>query len=82
MVRKRTMPGAVHGSNGTLGADGPEGIANAIIAEIRALPVQNTPNTRALRRKYSAILRQKNPESIFDVARELLNAGIAGSRTS
>ncbi|NIM95771.1 MAG: hypothetical protein GTO18_18885 [Anaerolineales bacterium] len=47
-------------------------VAAQIDAEIRALPVQNTPNTRAIRRKYSQRLKRTEPETILAVARELL----------
>ena len=47
-------------------------VASDIDAEIRALPVRNTPNQRAIRRKYSRLLKQANPEFILDVARTLL----------
>ncbi len=46
-------------------------IAFEIVTEIRALPVQNTPNIRAIRRKYSHKLKQANPEFIFDLAKEV-----------
>jgi 3-methyladenine DNA glycosylase AlkD len=48
-------------------------VASEIDAEIRALPVQNTPNQRAIRRKYSRKLKQAGPEHVLNVARELLN---------
>ena len=47
-------------------------VALEIDAEIRALPVRNAPNARAIRRKYSRKLKQTNPEFILDLARELL----------
>jgi 3-methyladenine DNA glycosylase AlkD len=47
-------------------------IASAMDAEISALAVRNTPNVRAVRRKYSRMLKQENPEFILDLARELL----------
>ena len=47
-------------------------VALKIDAEIRALPVRNAPNARAVRRKYSRKLKQTNPEFILDLARELL----------
>ena len=47
-------------------------VASTIVAEIQALPVQNTPNMRAIRRKYSLKLKQEMPEFILDLARELL----------
>jgi 3-methyladenine DNA glycosylase AlkD len=50
----------------------PVAVALDIDAEIRALPVRNTPNQRAIRRKYSRLLKQANPEFILDVARTVL----------
>lgn len=47
-------------------------VASKVVAEIRALPVLNTPNARAIRRRYSQKLRGANPESLLDLARELL----------
>ena len=46
-------------------------VASEIVAEIRALPVRNTPNLRVIRRKYSRMLKKANPEFILDLAREL-----------
>ena len=47
-------------------------IASEMDAEIGALPVRNTPSVRAVRRKYSRMLKQAPPEFILDLARELL----------
>ena len=47
-------------------------VASGIVADLQALPVQNTPNMRAVRRKYSRKLRQTAPEFILDLAREFL----------
>jgi 3-methyladenine DNA glycosylase AlkD len=47
--------------------------AAEIEAEIRALPVRNTPEARKIRQKYSQQLKQASPEFIFDLARELQN---------
>jgi hypothetical protein len=47
-------------------------IASKIDAEIRALPVHNTPGVRAIRRRYSRLLRGAEPEFVTEVARELL----------
>ena len=47
-------------------------IAAEIDAEIRALPVQNTPNVRAIRLAYSRRLGDAAPEFMLDLARELL----------
>jgi 3-methyladenine DNA glycosylase AlkD len=46
-------------------------IASEIVAEIRALPVKNTPNARTIRRKYSQKLKKASPEFILELAREL-----------
>ena len=47
-------------------------VASAIDAEIGALAVRNTPNVRAVRLKYSRMLKQAPPGFILDLARELL----------
>jgi len=47
-------------------------VAAEVDAEIRALPVQNTPGERAVRRKCSQRLKQAQPEFILDLARELI----------
>ena len=47
-------------------------IASELDAEIRALPVQDTPSARAIRRKYSQRLKPSSPELLLGVARELL----------
>jgi len=47
-------------------------VALEIVAEIRALPVRNTPNVRVIRRKYSRMLKKANPEFILDLARSFL----------
>jgi 3-methyladenine DNA glycosylase AlkD len=49
-------------------------VAAAMAAEIRALPLRNTPNVRAIRRAYSLKLRGEEPEFVLAVARELLTA--------
>ncbi len=46
-------------------------LAAAIDAEIKALPVQNTPALRAVRRKYSRILQEDPAEFILQLARDL-----------
>lgn len=43
-------------------------LALIIDGEIRALTDQNTPNVRAVRRKYSGILQQREPAFIFELA--------------
>ncbi|HAZ30043.1 TPA: hypothetical protein DCY65_00500 [Candidatus Acetothermia bacterium] len=62
----------------TSGSDRAQEVAAAIHAEIRALAVQNTPNTRALRPKHSRMLKRESPTFILDVARELLKRGHRG----
>jgi 3-methyladenine DNA glycosylase AlkD len=47
-------------------------VAAAIDAEIRALPVRNTPGVRAVRRRYSRALREAEPAFVLAVARALL----------
>lgn len=46
-------------------------IAAAIDAELRSLPIQNTPNERALRRKYSLLLKKAAPGFVLGIDREL-----------
>jgi hypothetical protein len=47
-------------------------LARSIDAEIRALPVQNTPSVRGVRREYSRRLREADPAFVLALARELL----------
>lgn len=47
-------------------------LAAEIDAEIRALPVLNTPNARAVRHQATRKLRRASPEFVLDLARELL----------
>ncbi|HEX6385397.1 MAG TPA: DNA alkylation repair protein, partial [Anaerolineae bacterium] len=47
-------------------------MAAAIDAEIRSLPVRNTPSVRNVRRKYSRQLKQAPAGFILELARELL----------
>jgi len=51
----------------------PQAIAAAIVAEIRALPVETTPAVRAVRRRYSAALKQAIGPFVLDVAHVLLD---------
>ena len=51
--------------------DSAKGIAEKIDAEFHALLVHNTPNERAVLRKYSRGLKQATPEFILALAREL-----------
>ncbi len=46
-------------------------IASAIYTEIENLPVQNVPNLRSVRRRYTQKLRQSDPQLILDLAREI-----------
>lgn len=48
-------------------------IARDIAAEILALPRRNTPNVRAVRRRYSRKLKAADATLILDLARELLH---------
>lgn len=48
-------------------------IAAKFDAEIRALVVLNTPNARAIRRKYSRNLKQAKPTFLLELARVLMN---------
>jgi 3-methyladenine DNA glycosylase AlkD len=50
----------------------PKDVAAEIDAQIRALPVQNTANVRAVRRRYSRQIETAGPEYVLDLARELL----------
>jgi 3-methyladenine DNA glycosylase AlkD len=54
-------------------ADRPDlrALAAEIMAEIRALPVRNTPSVRAVRRRYSRALAGAGADLILDLAREL-----------
>ena len=49
-------------------------IAQRIDTEIRALPVKNTPNLRAIRRSYTAILKDTNPDLILSLAKLLFKS--------
>jgi 3-methyladenine DNA glycosylase AlkD len=49
-----------------------EALAAEIAAEIGGLPVRNTPNVRAVRRRYSRQLRRASPQFVLGVARALL----------
>jgi 3-methyladenine DNA glycosylase AlkD len=54
------------------GLPSPEALASEILAEVRALPVHNAANERALRRKYSRRLRKADGEFVLGLARALL----------
>jgi len=54
-------------------------LAAQINAEIDALPVQNTPSVRAIRRQYSRRLKKAAPQFVLELARELVrNYGYRG----
>jgi len=56
----------------TVDSSSPGQVAAAIDAEIRALPVRNTPSVRAVRRRYSQALRPAAPAFVLAMARALL----------
>jgi 3-methyladenine DNA glycosylase AlkD len=58
--------------NQHLDQNDPRQVAAALDAEIRALPLRNTPNVRAIRRKYSHQLKEASPEFVLDLARVLV----------
>ena len=61
------------------GTSDAEEVAAEIDAEIRALPVQNTPNVRAIRLEYSRKLQQAEGAFVLELARELVsNYGYRG----
>jgi 3-methyladenine DNA glycosylase AlkD len=51
--------------------DNPKRIAAQLSAEIDALPVKNTPNIRAVRRRYSRDLKDAPAALVLEIAREL-----------
>jgi 3-methyladenine DNA glycosylase AlkD len=52
----------------------PKAVASEVDARIRALPVRNVPNVRAIRREYSRLLKKVlSPEFILQVARDLVH---------
>ena len=51
----------------------PEAIAAEIDARIQGLAVRNTPNVRAIRRRYSHSLGEANASLVLAIAKELLN---------
>ena len=59
--------------NQRLDRDDPGRVAASFDAEIRALPLLNTPNVRAIRRKYSQQLKQDSPEFVLDLVKELVH---------
>jgi 3-methyladenine DNA glycosylase AlkD len=54
--------------------DDPRQIAARLDAEIEALPVKNTPNVRAIRRRYSRDLKHAPAALILDVATHLIQS--------
>jgi 3-methyladenine DNA glycosylase AlkD len=52
--------------------DSAEAVARSIDAEIRALPVRNTPSVRAVRRDYSRRLREADPAFVLVLVHALL----------
>jgi 3-methyladenine DNA glycosylase AlkD len=55
-------------------------LASELDAEVRALPLQNSPSVRAIRRKYSRMLKIADPEFVIEMVRELVhNYGYRGS---
>ncbi len=62
-----------------LGAEARE-LAAAFDAEVRALPVRNTPSVRAVRRRYSRQLKRAPPEFVLEMVRTLVHEyGYRGS---
>jgi len=54
------------------GFNDPKSVASGLDSELRALPVRNTPHERAIRRKYSRMLWQADPEFVLEVSKTLL----------
>jgi 3-methyladenine DNA glycosylase AlkD len=48
-----------------------EELARSIVNEIQTLSIQNTPNIRAIRRKYSRELKHADPKLILNLAKEI-----------
>jgi 3-methyladenine DNA glycosylase AlkD len=48
-------------------------IAAELDAEVQALPLQNSPTVREVRRKYSQMLKAADPAFVVEVARELVH---------
>lgn len=55
----------------TRGGKSPAQVAAAISTEIEALDIRNTPNVRAVRRRYSRVYKDADPEFILELARKL-----------
>lgn len=58
--------------NHSLALNDPKEVASAMDAELCALRVRNTPNERAVLRRYARRLKEADPEFVLDVARALL----------
>jgi 3-methyladenine DNA glycosylase AlkD len=56
---------------GLVGTKSTKEVAEAIDAEIRALPVRNTPNVRAIRRKYTQELKGASATFVLELAQGL-----------
>lgn len=63
MSSEKAEPGALNDAGA---------IAARMDAEIRALPVRNTPNVRAIRQRYSRALKEAAAPLVLGVARELV----------
>lgn len=50
----------------------PKDIAAQIDSEIKNLSPRNTPNVRAIRRKYSDLIKQADPQYVLDLAYQLI----------
>jgi len=50
----------------------PQNLAAEMVSEIQNLPQRNTPNERAVRMKYSRILKKADPTFVLEMARTLL----------
>jgi RimJ/RimL family protein N-acetyltransferase/3-methyladenine DNA glycosylase AlkD len=51
-----------------------EAVAAEVDAEIRSLPVRNTPNVRTVRRRYSRVVKEWSPDSVLALARMLVES--------
>jgi 3-methyladenine DNA glycosylase AlkD/RimJ/RimL family protein N-acetyltransferase len=54
--------------------DRAKAVAAEIDAEIRSLPVQNTPKVRTVRRRYSRVVKGWQPDSVLALARTLVES--------
>lgn len=53
----------------------PQEITASIVEECAALPVRNIPNLRAIRRKYSRVLKGMDGDFVLEIARRLCQTG-------